>query len=115
MLQQAKKKAEIRVKNGRARPIDWLAVTLRVIDPTRNLLDEEVEDSELDIVDPEGVLEGLDDSQLQDLERDIDTYLTLETNKDNKEFWSVGYESDSERQPYANCLPDNEDNMQRPP
>src|ERR1700716_4138317 len=28
VLKQAKKKAEIRVKEGRAKPIDWLAVTL---------------------------------------------------------------------------------------
>ena len=89
MLEQAKKKAAIRVKGGRARPIDWLAVTLRVIDTTRNPTDEEEEEGELDIIDPEGVFEGLDDSQLSDLEKDIETYLTLETNRNNREFWDV--------------------------
>ncbi len=89
VLKQAKKKAEIRVKEGRAKPIDWLAVTLRVIDPTRDPLDEEIADSELDFVDPDGVFEGLNDLQLMDLEKDVDTYITLETNRSNREFWTV--------------------------
>ncbi|KAL2353355.1 mid region of cactin-domain-containing protein [Cryomyces antarcticus] len=89
VLQQAKKKAEIRVKGGRARPIDWLAVTLRVIDPTRNPLDEDVEDSEVDLVDPEGVFEGLSDSELDELLRDIEVYIALENNKSNQDFWNT--------------------------
>jgi hypothetical protein len=89
VLQQAKKKAAIRVKGGRAKPIDWLAVTLRTIDPTKNALDDEVDESELDVVDPEGVLEDLNDTQLEELEKDIDVYLTLETNRSNQEYWSV--------------------------
>lgn len=89
VLKQAKKKAEIRVKEGRANPIDWLAVTLRVIDPTRNPLDDEIPDSELDLIEPEGVFEGLSPSQLTDLESDIDTFLTLETNQKNRDYWKV--------------------------
>lgn len=93
VLKQAKKKAEIRVKEGRAKPIDWLAVTLRVIDPTRDLLDEDASDAELDVVDPDGVFEGLSETQLLELERDIETYITLETNKSNQDFWNVSYSS----------------------
>lgn len=89
VLKQAKKKAEIRVKEGRAKPIDWLTVTLRVIDPTRNPLDDEISESELDLVDPDGVFEGLSSSELLDLEKDIDTFLSLETNPQNREFWKV--------------------------
>lgn len=89
VLKQAKKKAEIRVKEGRAKPIDWLTVTLRVIDPTRNPLDDEIPDSELDLVDPDGVFEGLSPSQLLDLERDIETFLSLETNPQNIDFWKT--------------------------
>ncbi|OCK83387.1 hypothetical protein K432DRAFT_347188 [Lepidopterella palustris CBS 459.81] len=89
VLQQAKKKAAIRVKGGRARPIDWLAVTLRVIDPTKNLLDDEVDDEELDIVDPEGVFEGLEETELVELEKDINTYITLETNPNNQDYWNT--------------------------
>ncbi|KAI9717870.1 MAG: hypothetical protein M1812_004397 [Candelaria pacifica] len=89
VLKQTKKKAEIRVKEGRAKPIDWLAVTLRVIDPTRDPLDEEIADSELDFVDPDGVFEGLNDTQLLGLEKDIDIYIQLETNRSNSEFWTT--------------------------
>ena len=89
VLQQAKKKAAIRVKGGRAQPIDWLAVTLAVIDPERNPLDDEVDAADLDLVDPEGVFEGLGDSQLAELEKSIDTYVTLETSRSNQEYWSV--------------------------
>lgn len=95
-LQQAKKKAALRVKGGRAKPIDWLAVTLRFIDPTeKNILDEEVEDHELDVVDPEGVLEGLDTSELLELEKEIESYLTLETNRSNRDYWSVSNSASS--------------------
>ncbi|KAK1147484.1 hypothetical protein N8T08_001567 [Aspergillus melleus] len=89
VLKQAKKKAEIRVKEGRAKPIDWLTVTLRVIDPTRNPLDDEIADSELDLVDPDGVFEGLSPTQLSDLEKDIDTFLGLESNSQNRDFWKT--------------------------
>ncbi|KAE8362580.1 mid region of cactin-domain-containing protein [Aspergillus caelatus] len=89
VLKQAKKKAEIRVKEGRAKPIDWLTVTLRFIDPTRNPLDDEIADSDLDIVDPDGVFEGLSQSQLLDLEKDIDTFLSLEANPQNRDFWKT--------------------------
>ncbi|CAE7031905.1 hypothetical protein P3342_006718 [Pyrenophora teres f. teres] len=89
VLQQAKKKAALRVKGGRARPIDWLAVTLRFIDPAeKSILDEEVEDHELDIVDPEGVLEGLSNEDLSELEKEIENYLTLETSKSNRDYWT---------------------------
>ncbi|KAF3914024.1 hypothetical protein ABW21_db0209753 [Orbilia brochopaga] len=89
VLKQAKKKAEIRVKEGRAKPIDFLAVNLRVIDRDRNPLDDEIDDADLDIVDPDGVFEGLGNAELEGLEKDIDAYLELETNKENKEYWTT--------------------------
>jgi hypothetical protein len=90
VLQQAKKKAALRVRGGRAKPIDYLAVTLRFIDPTeKSILDEEVRDHELDIVDPEGVLEGLGVEDLSELEKEIENYLTLETNRSNRDYWNV--------------------------
>ncbi|KAL4780754.1 mid region of cactin-domain-containing protein [Aspergillus varians] len=89
VLKQAKKKAEIRVKDGRAKPIDWLTVMLRVIDPTRDPLDDEISDSELDLIDPEGVFEGLSQTELGDLETDIDTFLGLESNSQNRDYWKT--------------------------
>jgi hypothetical protein len=89
VLKQAKKKAAIRVREGRAKPIDWLAVILRVIDPDRDLLDDDDEEVQLDVVDPEGVFEGLDDAQLGELETDITSYVSLETNKTNQDYWKT--------------------------
>jgi hypothetical protein len=90
VLQQAKTKAALRVKGGRAKPIDWLAVTLRFVDPTKTIHDQNIDEHTLDVVDPEGVLEGLDPADLSDLEKEIESYLTLETNRSNCEYWSVG-------------------------
>ena len=89
VLKQAKKKADIRVREGRAKPIDWLAVILRVIDPDRDLLEDDEEEAQLDVVDPEGVFEGLSDAQLGELENDINSYITLETNKKNQDYWKT--------------------------
>jgi hypothetical protein len=94
VLRQAKKKAALRVRAGRAKPIDWLAVTLSMIDPTVNPVDHawEADDSaEMDMVDPEGVFEVLNQEQLEDLEEEISTYLTLEKHPKNREFWTVRY------------------------
>jgi len=91
VLKQKKKKAEIRVREGRATPIDWLAVILRAIDPDRDLLDPHDEDEEFehDIVDPEGIFEGLGDAQLKELEAEIASYIVLEKNKTNNDYWKT--------------------------
>ncbi|KAF2840928.1 hypothetical protein M501DRAFT_1010111 [Patellaria atrata CBS 101060] len=89
VLNQAKKKAAIRVKAGRARPIDWLAVTLCLIDQSKEDLDEDDEDQDLEVIDPEGVFEELEDSQLADLEKDIDTYIALESSRGNLDYWNT--------------------------
>ena len=87
VLKQAKKKADIRVREGRAKPIDWLAVTLRIVDPTRNPLDDEVEEKDLDVVDPDSVFDGLSESELSELRKDIETYMNLEKDRKNRDYW----------------------------
>ena len=91
VLRQSKKKARIRVKEGRAKSVDWLAVTLGVIDATKDLLDDDNEEVDTDIVDPAAIFEGLTFSELQNLSKDIDTYLVLETNYRNRQYWSVNF------------------------
>jgi Conserved mid region of cactin len=90
VLKQAKKKAEIRVKDGRAKAIDWLTVLLRNIYPTRNLLDDEYDTSTIELIDPDKLLDGLSEEQSLDLEKDLDTFLHLEKNAQNKDYWRVG-------------------------
>ena len=89
VLQQSKKKAHIRVREGRAKYVDWLAVTLGVIDPTRDPMEEDSNESDIDVVDPSGVFEGLDLPQLQELGKDIETYMALESSPSNCRYWKV--------------------------
>lgn len=93
VLKQSKKKAQIRVREGRANSIDWLAVTLSVIDPTRDPLEDEGVESDVDIVDPAGIFAGMNYFQLQDLGKEIDSYLILESNRSNRDYWKVGNSS----------------------
>ena len=91
VLKQSKKKAQIRVREGRAKPIDWLAVILSVIDPTKDLLEEEPYESELEVMDPEGLVEELSQKELQTMEKEINHYLILEKHKSNRKFWNVSH------------------------
>ena len=89
VLQQSKKKAHIRVREGRAKIIDWLVVTLSVIDPTRDPSDEDNDETNIDAVNPAAMLEGLSSTHLKDLEQEIDAYLALESNHSNRRYWKV--------------------------
>ncbi|KAK0731995.1 mid region of cactin-domain-containing protein [Lasiosphaeris hirsuta] len=89
VLKQAKKKADIRVREQRAKPIDYLAFSLRFIDTDRDVFDDHEGDVEVDIPAPETVLESLNHAQLQELHEDLTSYQTLESNARNKEFWSA--------------------------
>lgn len=87
VLKQAKKKAEIRIREGRPKPIDWLCRTLRLIDTTRDPLDDEPDEEDLEFVEPSGILEDLTDIQLAEVQKDIDTYMRLEKHAKNVDFW----------------------------
>ena len=89
VLKQAKKKAQIRVREGRAKPIDWLAVILSIIDPSKDHLEDESSDSDLNVMDPEGIIECLNEKELQGLEKDIDSYMILESTENNLAYWKV--------------------------
>ena len=89
VLKQSKKKAKIRVQEGRAKPIDWLAVTLRAIDNTQDSIEDDSDEEEADIIDPAGFVETLDLSQSQDLKKDIDSYFSLEKDPKNRGYWNV--------------------------
>ena len=94
VLKQAKKKAEIRVKEGRAKPIDWLAVTLRLSDDTRRemvaTLDDEIDDEDLEVVDPDAVLAELESvKEAEALRGEIESYEKLERDAKGKEYWRM--------------------------
>ena len=89
VLRQSKKKAQIRVREGRAKPIDWLAVILDVVNPTKELLEDEGRQPDVEIMHPDAVVGKLDQKGLEGLERDIEYYITLETNRSNRTYWQV--------------------------
>lgn len=89
VLTQAKKKARIRVRDGRAKLIDWLAVTLDVLEPSSDELEDDGTECEIDVVDPAALLEGLGRPQLEDLLRDIESYLILEKSGKGRKYWAV--------------------------
>lgn len=89
VLKQSKKKADIRVREGRAKSIDYLAFNLRFIDPDRDVYDDDDVDAELPVPAPEAVLEGLNEAQLKELDEDMASYLALETGTANREYWKA--------------------------
>lgn len=89
VLTQSKKKADIRVREGRARPIDYLVFNLRYIDTDRDMLDDEEDDVEIDIPSPDHVLDKLTPAELKDLETDITSFSALETSQRNRDYWKA--------------------------
>jgi hypothetical protein len=88
-LEQERNRAAIRVKEKRAKAIDFLALNLRYVNPT----DGEEEDSEeagleIDLDEPYNILDNLSPNQVHELHDDIEHYLSLETDEANIEFWT---------------------------
>lgn len=89
VLKQSKKKADIRVREGRAKPIDYLAFSLRHIDKLRDTFDDHEDDDAIVVPRPEAVIEHLNIHDLRNLESDIDSYLTLEKDRQNRQYWKA--------------------------
>jgi hypothetical protein len=87
VLKQSKKKADIRVREGRAKPIDYLAFNLRYIDSDRDVFDDDDADIDIDVPAPADVITSLDAEQIAELDSDIASYHVLETNATNREYW----------------------------
>lgn len=88
VLKQSKKKADIRVREGRARPIDYLAFNLRYIDNDRDVFDDDDGDIEIEVPSPESIVDGSNMAELKELESDITSFHTLETSQRNRDYWS---------------------------
>ncbi|KAI0839191.1 mid region of cactin-domain-containing protein [Hypoxylon sp. FL0890] len=89
VLKQAKKKADIRVREGRAKPIDLLAFNLRYVDTDRDVFDDDDADVDINVPPPDAVIDGLKESELDELDADITPYLTLESNTRNRDYWKA--------------------------
>ncbi|GAA97369.1 uncharacterized protein L969DRAFT_94426 [Mixia osmundae IAM 14324] len=102
-LEQARKRAEIRTKENRAKPIDFLALNLkwsqgreaRLASRSKQslLLDDDEEDEgaglDIDLEEPYLIFENLTLDETRELENDIKMYLSLETTPSNIDFWKA--------------------------
>ncbi|KAI0457433.1 mid region of cactin-domain-containing protein [Xylaria acuta] len=89
VLKQSKKKADIRVREGRAKPIDLLAFNLRYVDTDRDVFDDNDGDVRINVPAPAAVIEALSEAEAGDLDAEIASYHTLETNARNREYWTA--------------------------
>lgn len=91
VLKQMKHGAIIRVKEGRSKPIDWLAANLRLIEGDPNVYDADYDSSGMDfeIPVPYSVVEGLNVANIEALEQEIQKYAEIDKHPRNAEFWSM--------------------------
>ncbi|KAI9225863.1 MAG: cactus-binding C-terminus of cactin protein-domain-containing protein [Piptocephalis tieghemiana] len=109
-LDQAKRRAEIRMREGRAKPVDLLALLIRLSEEDKmsseegqgqggdkdagSLLglgkeerEEIFEGWELSLREPTQVLDGLDEKGVKELHGDIRMYISLESDREYLTFW----------------------------
>ncbi|KAG0036209.1 hypothetical protein BGZ82_004533 [Podila clonocystis] len=89
-LKQAKKRAEIRIKSNRAKPIDVLAINIKLISDIHEDDDDDEEDDlglEIDVEEPYTIFENLALEEVQELFHDIKFYLSLDKDESSQEFW----------------------------
>lgn len=90
-LKQMKHGALIRIKEGRSKPIDWLAANLRFIegDPSVYDVDFDVQDVDFEIPVPFSIIENLNLQNLEILEDDISKYVKIDKHPRNSDFWEM--------------------------
>ncbi|KAL7793189.1 mid region of cactin domain-containing protein [Trichoderma ceciliae] len=90
VLKQAKKKADIRVREGRAKPIDVLAFNLRFVDADRDVFDADDADDDIEVAAPIKVIHDLSSAaQISELDSNIVSYHVLETDSRNRRYWEA--------------------------
>ncbi|KAI9340867.1 cactus-binding C-terminus of cactin protein-domain-containing protein [Obelidium mucronatum] len=85
--QQAKTRAKIRISEGRAKPIDLLAINVSLASDTELAQEFNALGFEMDTDEPYLIFANLNLSEVQDLHKDIRLYMELETRAENKPFW----------------------------
>ncbi|KAH9071647.1 mid region of cactin-domain-containing protein [Lactarius deliciosus] len=87
-LDQERRRAAIRVKEKRAKAIDFLALNLRYVNPIDGEDEPEEAGLEIDLDEPYNILDNLSPDQVNELHDDIEHYLSLEKSEVNIEFWT---------------------------
>ncbi|KNZ80045.1 hypothetical protein J132_07925 [Termitomyces sp. J132] len=90
-LDQERRRAAIRIKEKRAKAIDFLALNLKYVNPTVDE-DESAGDEdaglEIDLDEPYNIFDNLTVPQVEELHNDIERYLSLEDSEVNLDFWT---------------------------
>ncbi|KZT41098.1 hypothetical protein SISSUDRAFT_1059665 [Sistotremastrum suecicum HHB10207 ss-3] len=90
-LEQEWKRAGIRLKEKRAKAIDFLALNLKYASAANGEsdgLDLEDDGLEIDLDEPYAIFENLSLQQTEELRDDIQRYLTVEKSETNIDFWT---------------------------
>ncbi|KAH9274936.1 hypothetical protein BASA83_002648 [Batrachochytrium salamandrivorans] len=88
-LEQAKIRAQIRVKEGRAKPIDVLAINLSLGFDSQLAQEFDALGLEMDMNEPYLIFRNLSKKETEELHMDIQLYLGLEKSEENKQFWNA--------------------------
>ncbi|KAF5321974.1 hypothetical protein D9619_001008 [Psilocybe cf. subviscida] len=90
-LEQERRRAAIRIKEKRAKAIDFLALNLKYVNPPdEEEAEQEEEDAglEIDLDEPYNIFDNLSSDQTHELHDDIERYLVLENSDANIDFWT---------------------------
>ncbi|KIM83751.1 hypothetical protein PILCRDRAFT_96971 [Piloderma croceum F 1598] len=89
-LEQERRRAAIRIKEKRAKAVDFLSLNLKYANPLEEEEDEELDEAglEIDLDEPYNIFENLSPDQVDELYDDIERYLNLEQSEVNIEFWT---------------------------
>ncbi|KNC96141.1 uncharacterized protein SPPG_08529 [Spizellomyces punctatus DAOM BR117] len=88
-LEQAKTRAQIRIKEGRAKPIDIFAMNLSLASDSRVAEEFDALGFEMGIEEPYLIFRDLTLEEVEELHKDIQLYLSLETDENNVRFWEA--------------------------
>ncbi|KAJ3052551.1 hypothetical protein HK097_006082 [Rhizophlyctis rosea] len=88
-LEQAKTRAQIRIKEGRAKPIDILAMNLSLASDTKIAEEFDALGLEMDMDEPYLIFQNLSQPEVEELHKDIQLYLSLEKSETNRKFWEA--------------------------
>lgn len=91
-LEQAMRRAAIRTREGRAKPIDLLALNLKWSQPRIPGQEDEDEEDEgigldVDLEEPYLIFDNLTLEETEELYEDIQMYISLEKSESNLDFW----------------------------
>ncbi|WFD05449.1 hypothetical protein MVES1_000779 [Malassezia vespertilionis] len=90
LLEQAKLRAKIRLRDDRAKPIDVLVVNTLWANPQQTSADVETEEEAglgADLAEPTALMNELMPVELEELHHDIQTFLRLERDPEQLSFW----------------------------